>query len=208
MGAVMTVTLLHTAEGHRARFEALRDRIAPGEDLRQEVREDWLERAQAGVTPELEAEIAEAVAGAEGVVICTCTTIGPAAEKAGAIRVDWPMMREAAKIGGPVLLAYGLESTWGPSLALLERALATEGREAVVHPMPMMRFWPLFEAGETEAFAAVIAGEVRKVIESGREIGCVVLAQVSMAGAAELLGDLGVPVLASPELALRAGLEA
>ena len=66
----------------------------------------------------------------------------------------------------------------------------------------------LFEAGETEAFAAVIAGEVRKVIESGREIGCVVLAQVSMAGAAELLGDLGVPVLASPELALRAGLEA
>lgn len=208
MGAVMTVTLLHTAEGHRARFEALRDRIAPGEDLRQEVREDWLERAQAGVTPELEAEIAGAVAGAEGVVICTCTTIGPAAEKAGAIRVDWPMMREAARIGGPVLLAYGLESTWGPSLALLERALAAEGREAVVHPMPMMRFWPLFEAGETEAFAAVIAGEVRKVIESGREIGCVVLAQVSMAGAAELLGDLGVPVLASPELALRAGLEA
>ena len=71
-----------------------------------------------------------------------------------------------------------------------------------------MRFWPLFEAGEQAAFDAVVAGEVRQVIGSGREIGCVVLAQVSMAGAAELLGDLSVPVLASPELALRAGLEA
>ncbi|MEQ8898417.1 MAG: hypothetical protein RID23_15125 [Roseovarius sp.] len=203
----MTLTLLHTAGAHCARFEALRDRIAPRAELRQEVREDWLARAQGGVSAELEAEIAGAVAGAEGVVICTCTTIGPAAERAGAIRVDWPMMREAARVGGPVLLAYGLESTWAPSLALLERALAAEGCEAVVHPMPLMRFWPLFEAGEAEAFAAVVAGEVRQVIESGREIGCVVLAQVSMAGAAELLADVGVPVLASPELALKAGLE-
>jgi hypothetical protein len=208
MAVGMTVTLLHTAEGHRARFEALGARVSPGAELRQEVREDWLARAQGGVSAELEAEIADAVAGAEGVVICTCTTIGPAAEKAGAMRVDWPMMQAAARIGGPVLLAYGLESTWGPSLGLLERALAAEGCEAVVHPMPVMRFWPLFEAGEQAAFDAVVAGEIRQVIGSGREIGCVVLAQVSMAGAAELLADLGVPVLASPELALKAGLEA
>lgn len=204
----MTLTFLHTADGHRARFDALRDRIAPEEALCHVVRKDWLARAQDGGSAELEAEIAAAVAGSEGVVICTCTTIGPLAERAGAMRVDWPMMREAARIGGPVLLVYGLESTWEPSLALLERALSAQGCEAVVHPMPMMRFWPLFEAGEREAFDAVIAGEVRNVIESGREVGCVVLAQVSMAGAAALLGDLGVPVLASPELALRAGLEA
>ncbi len=202
----MTVTLLHTAEAHCATFEALRDRIAPGAPLVQVVRADWLARAQHGMTPALEAEIAEAVGRAKGPVICTCTTIGPAAEAAGAIRVDWPMMREAARIGGPILMTYALESTWTPSLGLLERALAEAGHSATVHPMPLARYWPLFVAGEGQAFATVIAGEIRQVVRGGRDLGCVVLAQVSMAGAAPLLADLNVPVLASPELALRAGL--
>ena len=201
----MTLTLLHTAEAHCARFEALRDRIAPETELRQLVRADWLSRAQGGLTPELEAEIASAVGAAEGPVICTCTTIGPAAEAAGAIRVDWPMMQEAAQTGGPILMVYCLKSTWKPSLELLERALQQAEHKTKVHPMPLPQYWPLFEADQAEAFAAVIAGEIRQAIDSGREIGCVVLAQVSMAGAAPLLADLDVPVLSSPEMALRFG---
>jgi len=203
----MTLTLLHTAEVHRTTFDKLRDRIAPGAEIAHVVRPKWLARGQKGISPELSDAIAETVGAAPGPVICTCTTIGPAAEAAGAIRVDWPMMIAAARCGGPVLMAYALNSTWAPSLALLERALQTEGRKETVHPLPLTQYWPLFEAGEAEAFDAVIAGEIRQVVQSGRDIGCVVLAQVSMAGAAPLLADLGVPVLASPELALRAGLD-
>ena len=199
----MTVTLLHTAEAHVQTFEALRAALAPTMELKHKVRSDWLDRAQSGLTEDLLAEVAASVAEARGPVICTCTTIGPAAEAAGAMRIDWPMMQTAARIGGPIVMAYALDSTWAPSLALLERALAHEDRKAVVHPLALTQYWPLFEAGETQGFTAVIAGEIRQVLASGKDVACVVLAQASMAGAAALLADLPVPVLSSPDLALR-----
>ncbi len=77
------LTLLHTAEAHRATFDALRDRIAPGAALTHVVRADWLVRAQGGVDDALQSEMAKAVAAAQGPVICTCTTLGPAAADAG-----------------------------------------------------------------------------------------------------------------------------
>ncbi len=203
----MVLTLLHTSKAHCASFKLLRDRVAPGMELCQQVRPDWLDRAQAGISPELEVEIGAAVSDAEGVVICTCTTIGPLAEAAGALRVDWPMMQAAVHTGGPILMAYALDSTWAPSLDLLERALAEAGCKTTVYPLPLTQYWPLFDAGKTAAFAAVIAGEIRQVIASGHEIACVVLAQASMAGAAPLLTDLDVPVLTSPELALKFAVE-
>ncbi len=202
----MTLTLLHTAQVHCATFDALRDRIAPGVELTHLVRENWLARAQNGISPSLEDKISQVVANAAGKVICTCTTLGPAAEKAGADRVDWPMMQQAARLGGPILMAYCLDSTWEPSLALLERALEEAKTPATVHPLRLAQYWPLFEAAEMDGFAAVIAGEIRQVVAQLPDVACVVLAQASMAKVAPLLADLEVPVLASPELALRAGL--
>ncbi len=203
----MTITLLHTAEAHRATFDALRDRIAPEARLRHVVRPAWLDRAQKG-DPTLEADLAGIMGRATGPVICTCTTLGPMAEGLGALRVDWPMMQHAAALGGPVMLAWCLASTAEPSVALLDRALAATGTPQKVLPLPLVQYWPLFEAGEGDAFAAVIAGEVRQAIAAHPEALGVILAQVSMASAAPLLSDLGIPVLASPELALRAALAA
>lgn len=204
----MTFTLLHTSPAHIPTFKVLADRIAPGVELTQIVREDWLKQARKhGLRQSLRDEIAETVANARGRVICTCTTIGPAAEAAGAIRIDAPMMAEAARIGGPILLVYALESTAEPSLAMLEAALEKVGTPQVVRPLFLGEFWPLFEAGETEAFAACIAGGILHAVET-TEIACVVIAQASMAGAAPLVADLGVPALTSPELALRAAITA
>ena len=203
----MTITLFHTADVHRARFDSIRDRIAPELELKHKVRTDWLAQAQRGVSDALKAEIKEEIAREDWPVLCTCTTLGPMAEEAGAVRVDWPMMQAAARAGGPILMVYCLDSTFAPSLALLERALAEEGTPQKVYPLPLPQYWPLFEAGETDAFAAVIAGEVRQAVEAQGDVTAVVLAQASMAGAAARLTDLGVPVLASPELALRAMLK-
>ena len=200
----MKITLLHTAEVHRERFDRIRDRIAPDMILKHVVRPRWLQRAQDGIDAALEQEIAGVIARAPGPVLCTCTTLGPVAESAGAMRVDWPMMRAAAGARGPVLMAFCLESTYAPSLALLERALAEQGTPQKVYPLPMPQYWPLFEAGEADAFDAVIAGEVRQAVAAQGDVAAVVLAQASMAGAAARLEDLGVPVLSSPELALRA----
>lgn len=192
------LTLLHTAEVHVETFRAL----APGADLDQQVRADWLERAQGGIDAELRAEIAAAVAAADGPVLCTCTTLGPAAEEAGATRIDWPMMQEAARIGGPVLMAYCLESTADPSQALLRRAFGP--RDPQLTCLELCHHWPLFEAGDDAGFAAAIAADTVKAM-GAMDFACVVLAQASMAGAAELLRQrVTVPVLASPEIAVKA----
>ena len=203
----MTLTLLHTSPAHVPTFKALADRIAPGVALTQIVREDWLKQARKhGLRKSLRDEITETVSGAKGTVICTCTTIGPAATAAGAIRIDAPMMAEAARIGGPILMVYALESTAEPSLALLEQALAEKGTPQTVHPLSLAEFWPIFEAGQHEAFTACVAAGIRHAAEQ-TTLKCVVIAQASMAGAAPMLTDLGIPILTSPELALRAALE-
>ena len=54
---------------------------------------------------------------------------------------------------------------------------------------------------------ASIAAGIREAARRVPGLGCVVLAQVSMAGAAPLLDDLAVPVLSAPDLALRAAAE-
>lgn len=201
-----TITLLHTSPAHVPTFEALAVRIAPGTDLEQIVREDWLKRAREhGLRQGIRREIADVINESQGTVICTCTTIGPAAEEAGAIRIDAPMMEKAARIGGPILMAYALQSTAKPSLELLEEALERQGTSQVVRPLFLGEFWPLFEAGEHEAFTACIAGAIRNAAEADR-YSCIIIAQGSMTGAGELLSDLDIPVLTSPELALRTAL--
>lgn len=203
----MTLTLLHTAQVHSATFDALRDQIAPGQALHHIVREDLLLRAQTGIDDALSAEISALISSADGTVVCTCTTLGPVAAQAGAIRIDQPMMQAAAATPGGVLMAYCLNSTLGPSLDLLEDELRRTGTPAKVHPLPLTALWPLFEAGEAEAFAIGIAAEIRDVVSAMPDLGSVVLAQASMAGAAALLQDLNIPVFCSPEMALRAALQ-
>jgi hypothetical protein len=200
------ITLIHTAEIHRESFSALAARLAPDAKVMQHVRVDWLERARKhGVRQGLIDELAELIHAAPGPAICTCTTLGEAAAALGAIRVDAPMMAEAATAGGPILMVYALESTLKPSLAALEQALADAEHQTQVLPLFIGQFWPLFEAGEVQAFTACVAGAVRDAVEHN-DVGCVVLAQASMAAAAPLLANLGKPVFTSPESALRAAL--
>jgi hypothetical protein len=202
----MTLTLIHTAKVHEATFDALRDRLSPGADLVHVTRPDWLTRTRAG-DESVAQELAQAIAEAPGITLCTCTTLGEVAETLGALRIDWPMMQAAAETDGAIMLAYALNSTYEPSLALLDRALQATGTRQKVHPLPLTQYWPLFEAGDVDAFASVIAGEIRQAAMTLPKLSCLVLAQASMAPATERLTDMRVPVLASPELALRAALE-
>lgn len=202
----MTLTLIHTAKVHEDTFNTLRDRLAPGAEMHHVTRPDWLDRARAGDETVAD-DMAHVIAKAPGTTLCTCTTLGEMAESLGALRIDWPMMQAAAQTGGAIMLVYALDSTYEPSLALLDRALEATGTRQKVHPLPLTQYWPLFEAGEADAFTSVIAGEIRQAAMTLPNLSCVVLAQASMAPAAARLSDMRAPVLASPELALRAALE-
>lgn len=191
------LTLLHTAEVHVETF----NRLAPDAILTHVVRPDWLKRSQGGIGADLKTEISQTIEAAQGMVLCTCTTLGPMAEAAGAIRIDWPMMQKAAEIGGPLLLVYCLESTRLPSTDLLERAFAQAGACSELRSLPLTDLWPLFSGGDTAAFHREIASCIAAALTHTPDISCVVLAQASMAGAARLV-DTHVPVLTSPETAI------
>ncbi len=198
------LTLLHTADAHVETFDSLRDRIAPDARLHHLVRPDFLSRAGQN-DPTLAGDIATTITANNGPVICTCTTIADMAEAAGATRIDRPMMARAAAIGGPVLLVYCLQSTAETSQIALKQALDTAGKTATITPLFLPQYWPFFTGGEPDEFHAMLAAAITASAQKNPP-ACIVLAQASMAGAGAKLAHLDLPVLSSPELALRSGL--
>ncbi|MFS4581086.1 hypothetical protein [Phaeobacter sp. C3_T13_0] len=192
------LTLIHTAQIHVDTFEGL----AGTAILHHIVRPDWLERAQQGIDETLRQEITSEISALPGPALCTCTTLGELVETAGATRLDEPMMQKAAQIGGPVLIAYCLESTLKPSTALLERAFSEQGKTAEIRSLPLTGLWRHFTDGNIELFHKQIATWISTSLALVADTSCVVLAQASMAGAAEYI-ETDIPVLTSPAIAMQ-----
>ncbi|MDJ0946079.1 MAG: aspartate/glutamate racemase family protein [Kiloniellales bacterium] len=218
------LALLHTGEAHVGAFAELFEEILPEAMLNHLVREDLLLRAQlAGeVTPEIAAETAGSLQELAGqgarLVLCTCSTLGPAVEAAAAeiavpvLRVDRPLAEAAVAAGGRLLVVAALETTLAPTQALLKDAASRAGREVDLEVLSLPEAWEAYESGDQEAYRRQIAEAVRDAV--GRAVGngaggfdTVVLAQASMAEAVEDLTDLGIPVLASPRLVVEKAAE-
>jgi hypothetical protein len=187
------IVFLHTSPVHIETFEQLVRQEDPATTTRHVVVEQLLAAAQTASTddPALVARIHRAMIDAVGdgasVVVCTCSTIGGAAERVPtgarfrAMRVDRPMADRAVRSGPRILLVAALESTLAPTSRLLHESAVAFGRDIDVHPL---------------------------LVDAAGAADVVVLAQASMASASELLTDLGVPVLSSPRLGVRAAIDA
>ncbi|GAA2884726.1 hypothetical protein Acy02nite_17990 [Actinoplanes cyaneus] len=188
-----TIGFLHTADVHVATFRALVAELAPGWRDEHVVDAGLLADARAGIPVEerVRARLAE-LSGAD-VIVCTCSTIGPEAERAGAVRADRPMARAAVAAGGRIAVAYAVRSTLEPTTALLR----DEDPSADLVFVPCLDAWPFFEAGDLGRYHAVIASRLRDV-----PADVIVLAQPSMAPVAALLPTR--PILSSPRTAVLA----
>ncbi|MFF1699695.1 aspartate/glutamate racemase family protein [Streptomyces sp. NPDC058257] len=205
----MTLALLHTSPVHVPVFEGLRDQDHPGFVLRHLVHEDLLARARAegpdAVADDIQELLVRAVAEGASVVLCTCSTIGAVAEARAAavgvplVRVDRPMAALAVAAGRAVAVVATLESTLGPTRALVEDEAARAGRPVDVTTVLVDGAWERFEAGDREGHARLIADAV----DTLDGVDSVVLAQASMAQAADRT-TLPVPVVSSPRPGLRA----
>ncbi len=193
----MRIACLHSAESNVAIFEAARP---DGVRLSHAVRPDLLAAAEAeGLTPGIAAATAEALGAlAEGegtdAVLLTCSTLGPAAMAAGAIRADAALAEAAAAGGGTVEVLCAAPSTLTATAELFGAAAGRSGARVTIRLVPDA--WRLFHAGDHAAYFERIARDA----EASRA-AVVALAQASMAPAAGLTAR---PVLTCPQAALAA----
>lgn len=209
------LVMFHTGEAHVPTFGAMIARLAPEIPLVHRVRQDLLDAAQPrGLTPAIRRRAVQEMLGladaGAAVVLCTCSTLGPAAETAAdlaevpVLRVDRPMMEAALDRGPRIAVAACLASTIGPTRALLERVAGQRGVRPEVSEILLAEAWPHFKAGDRTAYATAIA---RGLARAAPEVDAVVLAQASMAPAAGH-STLHVPVLSSPRLGAEAAIAA
>ncbi|WP_199820476.1 aspartate/glutamate racemase family protein [Streptomyces sp. NRRL F-2664] len=200
------LTLLHTSPVHVPVFDALRDRHHPGAVLRHLVVPELLGRARADGPRAAAPALRELLAGAgPGPVLVTCSTIGATAESLGpglgvpVLRVDRPMAAAAVRTGPRIVVLAALGSTLGPTAELL--AEEAGGRPVSVAAHLVAGAWESFASGDTARYLTRVAEAADAV--TGADV--IVLAQASMAGAAEL-ATTAIPVLASPRAGLAAAL--
>jgi hypothetical protein len=199
------LALLHTSPAHIPVFEALRDEAHPGLELTHLVAEELLERARVqgpgAVSDEVRELLGGAVAAGARAVLCTCSTIGAVAERAGVgvpvVRVDRPMAAAAVAAGPRVVVIAALQSTLEPTAELIREEAA--GRPVEVRTLLVQGAWARFEADDTDGYVRMIADAADTV--AGAD--AIVLAQASMAPARHLTTTT-LPVRSSPAPGLTA----
>lgn len=217
-----TLAFVHTAEQHVARFDALLARQAPGLQARHWVDAALLAQAQAlgpdhpAVVARTQALVRAAAQAGAQVVVCTCSTVGAAAEATPtdgrwlAQRLDRAMADLAVQQGPRVLLVAALASTVAPTAQLLASSAQHLQRPLQVQPLLVAEAWPLWQAGDATGYRACVGQALRQALAKPGPLtaDAVVLAQASMAELAPSLADLGVPVFSSPDTGLASALQA
>jgi len=207
------IAFVHTSPVHVGTFERLVRAVDPALELEHLVAEDLLAEARrvGASDPALVARVHDAMrsAAANGaaIVACTCSTIGGAAERTPtegrfvATRIDRAMADRAVASGPRILVVAALESTLAPTAELVRESAVALGVETRIRCVLAQDAWSHFEHGDLGAYVDAV---VRAVRTASADTDVVVLAQASMAPAAERLGGLGVEVLSSPEPGVRA----
>ena len=203
------IAFLHTSPVHVPTFDKLMRELAPELSVAHWVREDLLAEAQAAgsdhppLIERVRQALVDAGAGGAAVVVCTCSTIGGLAEGADsqgafqATRIDRAMADEAVRHGGSLLLVAALPATLQPTAALLQSSAARLGTRIEIANLVVADAWPLFQAGRHGEYIEAI---VMAVVRAASSSHTVVLAQASMAPAAEWLAVRGIVALTSPRL--------
>lgn len=204
---------LHTAELHVAPFRSLVGEIAPQLADAHMVDAGLLAEAQAGgcsddrLRGRVRDRLQELEAMQVDLTLCTCSTLGGLVESLGAelrtpvLRVDRPMAEAAVRRGRHIAVVATLPSTLAPTRALLQEVAAAADREVVVIDILCFDAWARFEAGDVSGYLELIERRIRELAKT-LLIDVVVLAQASMAPAADLVKDITLPVLSSPRLAI------
>lgn len=157
------------------------------------------------VTPASIARLARLVGaavedGAEAVLL-TCTVFSPYLElvqklfSTPVIGADCAMLRQAAGLGRKTAILCTFPAAVASSERLFRSEAAALGTVCDVDAFLLDDAAAALKRGDRPGHDGIIAGKAR---ELAQDYAAIVLAQISMASAAGLLNELGVPVLTSP----------
>jgi hypothetical protein len=207
------IAFLHTAAVHIATFDRICQTVDPALRVEHIVDEELLADAQrvgaadTEIVQRVQTTMWRAAAQGASLVVCTCSTIGGAAERTptrpgfAVARIDRAMADRAVALGPRVLVVAALESTLGPTTELIRESAAASGTPVDIQHRLVADAWPHFQRGDRAAYLNAVVAAVRATT---LQADAIVLAQASMADAADALRDLGVELLSSPLLGVHA----
>jgi hypothetical protein len=153
-------------------------------------------------------------------VLITCSTMNRAYPQVReALRVygvpvhqiDRPMMARAVEHGGRILVIATHGPTVDSTQALLQEVARGSGRAVSMTGALVESAWDCLAAGQVEEHNAVLAKTIREHMQA-EEIGCVVLAQLSMTifllSHPDPVKEFGIPVFTSGQCGFEAVREA
>jgi hypothetical protein len=202
------IGFLHTSSVHVKTFDNLLSSQNFSGEVVHIVAESLLSNArQFGLNEEIKNDIGGYLQRFENtnLIVCTCTTVGDLAEMIGneqgrkIMRVDRPLMQAALEQGMRIGVFYTVESTLSPTMALLKTENAKREHLRLITSVFCGGAWPLFESGDLTGYKVCVANWIKKF---SAQFDVFVLAQASMAPAADLLSNLTKPILSSPSLAV------
>lgn len=204
-----SIAFLHTAPANVKTFERLLQKHAPDLQAVHILDESLLNDARAqgpnaALAERVYQRMDEAAGGVASMVVCTCSSIGGMAEDNPSaayrsMRIDRAMADQAVAAGDRILVVAALASTVAPTLALIQSSAQRAGRSPHIDVLVVDGSWDHFVAGDQEAYETAIAHAIQQKSD-GADV--IVLAQATMAGAAERCEGVTVPILSSPEIGI------
>jgi Asp/Glu/hydantoin racemase len=209
-----TVVFIHTIPQLLSAFADGAAGSLPGVRVLHVLDEPLLERVRqrGGLAEEdsarLAAHVAEAAAiGAEAVLV-TCSTMSPCVDgvRSGAaipvLKIDEPMIAAAVRAGKRIGVVATNRTTLEPTRRLLETEAAHANKPVEIELLLVEDALPALLAGDGETHDRLVRPAIA---ELARRSDVVVLAQASIARVLDGIpeADRPVPILSSPELALR-----
>ncbi|WP_222619372.1 hypothetical protein [Undibacterium hunanense] len=116
-------------------------------------------------------------------------------------RIDRAMADSAVALGPRILLVAALETTLLPTTELLMESAHALDKPVSISNLLVSDAWAYFLQGDSDAYLQAISTAVRNQMQKhAADIDVIVLAQASMASAAQTLSGIGRQVLSSPRL--------
>lgn len=209
------IAFLHTAKTHVNTFDALVAEFDEDIEAIHFVHEELLSEAlDRGLNPKLEKQVQQAMQQASKtaqakIVVCTCSTIGHAAEKTGpketftAMRIDRAMADKAVQLGHNIWIVATAASTLAPTQSLLESSAQRVGKSPTITTTLVPNAWQYFESGNLEIYHQTIANHI---MIGWQKYDLIVLAQASMEQAITYTKDVRISILSSPRLGVQAAI--